>query len=242
MRAAAAWAVALLIASASPPSGWAAARGKARRASTPQPSASVETVRPEEVAPEDRKARADGRGSLPPLGPAPAPPGEPSAKDELAELAEGLRNAWQSIPQYSPVNASSRLTSGFGWRPSPLNRRREFHGGIDLAAPRGTSVVAPADGIVERVFTDPGAGLVLLLAHGNGLQTLYGHLESVLVAEGERVARGAPLATVGSTGSRTTGPHLHYAVKLEGKYVNPRRYLFEPAAPLAVRKGRGKAG
>jgi murein DD-endopeptidase MepM/ murein hydrolase activator NlpD len=202
----------------------------------------VENVRPEEVADEDRDARADAEASLTPRGPLrPGAATDPSANDQLVGLAEELRRAWQAIPQYSPVNAESRLTSGFGWRRSPVDRRREFHGGIDLAAPRGTSVVAPADAFVERVFVDGRAGLVVVLEHGNGLQTLYGHLDRVLVEPGQEVGRGVPIATVGSTGSRTTGPHLHYGIKLEGKYVNPRRYLFEPGPPVAVKKAKGRA-
>jgi murein DD-endopeptidase MepM/ murein hydrolase activator NlpD len=150
---------------------------------------------------------------------------------DLASFADELRRLWGAIPAYSPVGGRSWLTSGFGWRPSPFTGRREFHGGIDLAGPRGTRIVAPADGIVERAFLDDAAGLVVVLEHGNGIQTIYGHLDRVLVWEGKDVARGEPLGLLGNTGWRSTGPHLHYAVKVEGKYVNPRRYLFEKQNP-----------
>jgi len=205
---------------------------------TAGPMGDLEIVSPDEVAPEDRDARSDVRepsGSLASRGIA-GP--RATEKEQFSLFADQLRKLWGSIPTYSPVNGRSRLTSGFGWRPSPFSGKREFHGGIDLAAARGTSIVAPADGIVERAFVDPASGLVVVLEHGNGMETVYGHLDRISVWEGKDVKRGEPLGTLGSTGWRSTGPHVHYAVKIEGKYVNPRRYLFEnenPAGPLSQR-------
>lgn len=187
----------------------------------------LEAVGLDEVAPEDR-AVAPRDTPVPPilLSPGPSRPG-------VGDLAEMVRGLWNAIPAYSPVNGSSRLTSDFGWRRSPFTGRREFHGGIDLAAARGTSIVAPADGIVERVFTDEASGRVLVLEHGNGMETVFGHLDDVLVAEGQGVRRGQAIAKLGSSGWRSTGPHLHYSIRFARKYVNPRRYLFE---------GRGGGG
>jgi murein DD-endopeptidase MepM/ murein hydrolase activator NlpD len=186
----------------------------------------LETVSVDEVAPEERGQRADDPAPLPAqLPPALGP--EAGARGEAGELAEELRRMWRTIPEYSPVNGTSWLTSGFGWRASPFTGRREFHGGIDLAGRRGTPIVAPADGMVERVLHDDASGRVVVLDHGNGLETIYGHLDQVLVAQGQDVVRGQRIGALGSSGWRSTGPHLHYGVKVARKYVNPRRYLFE---------------
>ncbi|MBI5014730.1 MAG: M23 family metallopeptidase [Deltaproteobacteria bacterium] len=186
----------------------------------------LEAVHLDEVAPDEREQRADDRapagGALPPELTT-----EDGGRRDLGELAEELRQMWRTIPAYSPVNGTSWLTSGFGWRASPFTGRREFHGGIDLAGPRGTPIVAPADGVVERVLQDDASGRVVVLNHGNGMETLYGHLDEVSVAVGQEVVRGQRLGALGSSGWRSTGPHLHYGVKLARKYVNPRRYLFE---------------
>lgn len=186
----------------------------------PEGFGDLEAVPLEEVAPSDRGAAA-------PTGAPGESVGALEVRDGIAALAEALGGLWQSIPTYSPVGDSSRLTSGFGWRRSPLTGRREFHGGIDLAAARGTPIVAPADGIVARVFADAASGRVLVLEHGNGMETLFGHLDAVLVAEGQDVRRGQAIARLGSSGWRSTGPHLHYGIRVAKKYVNPRRYLFE---------------
>lgn len=192
----------------------------------PEDFGNLEAVRLDEVAPEDRSAAPRDTPAPPIL--LPPGPSRPGASD-LAEMVRGL---WDKIPAYSPVNGSSRLASDFGWRRSPFTGRREFHGGIDLAAARGTSIVAPADGIVEKVFSDAASGRVLVLEHGNGMQTVFGHLEEILVAEGQDVRRGQAIARLGSSGWRSTGPHLHYSIRFARKYVNPRRYLFE------ARRGR----
>lgn len=190
---------------------------------------SIESVALENVAPEDRESnadRVDGRGRTPLPSDEGAELGE---RAQLADFGDQLSRLWNAIPAYSPVNAKSRLTSGFGWRRGPLSGKREFHGGIDLAAARGASVVAPADGIVETVFVDDASGRVVVLEHGNGMETLYGHLDVALVSPGQGVRRGAPIGRVGTTGWRSTGPHLHYAIRVARKYVDPRRYLFEGA-------------
>lgn len=195
----------------------------------PEAVGDFEEVSLDEVAPEERGQRADGPApdpvALPREPTAPALPG----RGEAAALGEALRDLWRRIPAYSPVNGTSRLTSGFGWRASPFTGRREFHGGIDLAGSRGTPIVAPADGIVERVLDDRASGRVVVLEHGNGVETLYGHLDTVGVSVGQDVVRGQPLGTLGNSGWRSTGPHLHYGVKVAKRYVNPRRYLFESA-------------
>jgi murein DD-endopeptidase MepM/ murein hydrolase activator NlpD len=122
------------------------------------------------------------------------------------------------------VPAAGVLTAGFGTRPDPFTSRPEFHSGIDISTPAGNRVVAPASGTIVRVGLDKGYGRFVEIAHGYGVTTLYGHLQAARVAEGQRVRRGDVVALVGSTG-RSTGPHLHYEVRAEGKAVNPLNYV-----------------
>ena len=116
------------------------------------------------------------------------------------------------------------LTAGFGMRNDPFTGQREFHTGIDISTPTGNRVYAPANGTVVRVGWDKGYGRIVQVSHGFGMTTLFGHLSTARVMEGQRVRRGDLLALVGSTG-RSTGPHLHYEVHLEGKPVNPLEYV-----------------
>lgn len=116
-----------------------------------------------------------------------------------------------------------RLTSGFGARHNPQNGRRSQHRGVDLAAPRGTAVVAPAAGRVkvasERYGADGQHGKTVILDHGDGSETLYSHLDAILVESGEVVAAGQAIGRVGSTGW-VTGPHLHFEVLEHGTPVD----------------------
>ena len=126
-------------------------------------------------------------------------------------------------PSILPCNG--RFTSGFGMRRDPFTGRMHFHRGIDLAAPVGTPVYAPADGTVKKIKWDVrGYGLLLEINHGMGITTLYGHLSKVLVKPGQKVKRGQIIARVGNTG-RSTGPHLHYEVRILNRPVNPVNYI-----------------
>lgn len=116
------------------------------------------------------------------------------------------------------------LTAGFGLRSDPFTGGQEFHTGIDVSSPTGGKVVAPANGTVVRVGWSNSYGRVVEIAHGFGIRTLYAHLEATRVAEGQRVRRGDLVAIVGSTG-RSTGPHLHYEVQVDGRPVNPLDYV-----------------
>jgi murein DD-endopeptidase MepM/ murein hydrolase activator NlpD len=116
------------------------------------------------------------------------------------------------------------ISSGFGYRISPFTNEREFHKGLDICNKKGAPIVCPADGIVSSVETDPGYGRVITISHGYGLVTRYAHLEKALVKKGEAVKRGEEIALVGNTG-RTTGPHLHYEVHVNGVPVDPLRYI-----------------
>lgn len=120
--------------------------------------------------------------------------------------------------------AAGVLTAGFGQRPDPFTGQPEHHPGIDISTPAGNRIVAPASGTVVKVGVDKGYGRFVQIAHGYGVTTLYGHLQAARVAEGQRVKRGDLVALVGTTG-RSTGPHLHYEVRVDGKPSNPLDYV-----------------
>jgi murein DD-endopeptidase MepM/ murein hydrolase activator NlpD len=124
--------------------------------------------------------------------------------------------------------AAGRLSSGFGARVDPLGHGADFHPGLDIAAPKGAPVVAAAAGEVVHAGPAGTYGNMIAVRHADGTETRYAHLSAVDVKTGDRVAAGAHLGAVGSTG-RSTGPHLHFEVRKAGKAVDPRPYL-EPAA------------
>lgn len=128
-----------------------------------------------------------------------------------------------SVPSRSPLTAA-KLTSGYGMRTHPVLGGRKNHKGIDLAAPTGTPVYAPADGLVARADWFSSYGNYIQIEHGGELQTRYGHLSGFAVQAGDRVKKGDLIGYVGSTG-RSTGPHLHYEVRVAGDSVNPTPYL-----------------
>ena len=126
------------------------------------------------------------------------------------------------VPSIWPVEGES--TDGFGYRGNPFGGGSEFHPGQDIAAPHGTPVLAPADGTVIEAGWKNGYGQTVVIDHGNGLATRYGHLSKLEVEAGQEIRRGEELGLVGSTG-RSTGPHLHYEVRLGDLPVSPRHYL-----------------
>ncbi|MFQ5545552.1 MAG: M23 family metallopeptidase [Acidiferrobacterales bacterium] len=115
------------------------------------------------------------------------------------------------------------ISSGFGWRVDPFTGRRALHEGVDIASRLDSSIHAMGDGVVSHAGPKAGYGLMVEVTHGN-IVTRYAHAKRVLVKVGDRVNRGHPLATVGSSG-RSTGPHLHFEVLRQGKFVNPDPYL-----------------
>ncbi len=117
-----------------------------------------------------------------------------------------------------------RRTSGFGYRSDPFSGKRSFHNGIDLAAPYGTQVKATLDGKVAEIGYSRIYGNYLIIVHGGGYQTMYGHLSSVMVGRGARVVQGTTIGRVGASG-RATGPHLHFSVFKNGSVVNPLKIL-----------------
>jgi murein DD-endopeptidase MepM/ murein hydrolase activator NlpD len=128
------------------------------------------------------------------------------------------------LPTQWPVRTA--IVSEFGMRRDPFTNDREFHQGIDITATHGTPVKSPAAGAIALAGNHGGYGLAVIVDHGSGVQTLYGHLSRVSVKHGERVARGQLLGHAGNTG-RSTGSHLHYEVTVGGRPVNPRSYLWD---------------
>jgi len=144
-------------------------------------------------------------------------------KAELYKFLENQKVILASTPSIWPTKGW--LSSRFGYRMSPFTGKKEFHKGIDISTRIGAPIVAPADGIVSKVYQDRGYGNVLCIHHGYGVSTKYAHLKNALVKKGQFVSRGETIALVGKTG-RTTGPHLHYEVHLNKVAVDPLRYIF----------------
>ena len=140
----------------------------------------------------------------------------------LAEEAEAWRGVAPGLPSAWPLQGV--LTSGFGWRRSPFTRQWKFHMGVDIAAPRGTVIVAPGPGRVVRAEYADGYGRVVEINHGEGVITRFGHNARLLVSDGQSVRAGQAIATVGMTG-HTTGPHLHYEIYVDGQAVDPLEVL-----------------
>jgi len=149
---------------------------------------------------------------------------ENQSVEELYEVLNGRRIQLASTPSIMPVHGW--ITSGFGYRLDPFTGRRAFHNGLDIAAREGTPVLAPADGVVSFAGPYGGYGNAVMVFHGYGVSTLYGHNQEILVRAGQRVKRGDILATVGQTG-RATGPHVHYEVIVHGVKVDPRRFILD---------------
>lgn len=145
-------------------------------------------------------------------------PGGPAAES----LFLGPLRDDSATPSIWPVRGS--ITAGFGQRLDPFTGEGAFHAGVDIAAPAGTLVRAAADGILFHAGPEAAYGNEILIDHGYGVATKYGHLARTLVVIGQEVKRGQVIGTVGMTG-RTTGPHLHYEVLIHDTPVNPSKYL-----------------
>ena len=136
---------------------------------------------------------------------------------------EGKRNLLAATPSIRPLKGW--VSSRFGHRESPFTGRREFHRGLDIATHAGSPIIAPADGLVTFAGRKGLMGNMVTIEHGFGMVTRYGHVQKLLKKKGTRVKRGETIALVGNTG-RSTGPHLHYEVRLNGVAVNPVNYFF----------------
>ena len=150
-----------------------------------------------------------------------------------------LQNDVIAIPSDKPVEAQVTFTSGFGVRDDPFHKGAAMHPGIDLAGAYGTPIYATADGTVIRAgWNSGGYGNMVELDHGRGITTRYGHMSAVLVHVGDHVTRGQQIGRMGSTG-RSTGNHLHYEVRIDGRPVNPIPFMKSTDYVLAMQKRSG---
>jgi murein DD-endopeptidase MepM/ murein hydrolase activator NlpD len=184
-------------------------------------------------------ARDKGIGG--PAKPVERLPADLTPGDELARLAESISEESQnlkaldrvmaragkmlaSLPTRWPVRGP--VNSEFGTRQSPWTKASEFHAGMDIRADRGTPVHAPSAGTVNFAGGHGEYGLTIVLDHGNDIRSIYGHLSKLGVSTGQRVERGTEIGKTGNTG-RSSGPHLHYEILVNGQAVNPRAYLWD---------------
>ena len=150
--------------------------------------------------------------------------GQAASLADLVHGLEGKHALLASSPSIWP--ARGWLTSRFGYRISPFTNKPQFHAGLDIAGAPGTPVIAPADGRVTFVGTRGPMGNSIVIDHGHGVRTQYGHNDQLKVKLGQMVSRGDVIATLGNTG-RSTGPHLHYVVEVNGKTKDPLDFIFE---------------
>ena len=144
------------------------------------------------------------------------------SQNELSQFLKDQKSLLACTPSIAP--AKGWYSSGFGYRISPFTNQREFHKGLDIATRIGTPITAPADGLVVFAAREGNYGRMLAINHGYNMKTRYGHLNKFRVKKGDRVKRGQIIGEVGKSG-RSTGPHLHYEVLLNGVPVNPLRYI-----------------
>ncbi|NNE65677.1 MAG: M23 family metallopeptidase [Pyrinomonadaceae bacterium] len=158
-----------------------------------------------------------------------------SSDKEESAIEKKLRQIEaEANPRYLPTIWAhlGKINNEFGFRRNPFGGRSyEFHSGMDIDGEKGDLIVAPANGRILKAGWQGGYGYLIEIDHGNGLTTRYGHLSKLGVKEGDIVQRGQLIGLIGSTG-RSTGPHLHYELRLDEKAINPRRFL--PPEPSAL--------
>jgi len=159
---------------------------------------------------------------------------EPRFKDLFLSWKKltALQSAVAAIPAYLPVK-DYHYTSGFGYRLDPFNGGGAIHAGIDMAGARGEPIYASANGTVAKAGAASGYGNLVEVTHGHGIETRYGHLSAIVVRPGDRVRQGQLIGRMGSTG-RSTGTHLHYEIRVDGRAVNAKPFLDASAYMLAA--------
>ena len=148
--------------------------------------------------------------------------------DEIVELAKNKSQMLASIPAIQPVSNKdlTRIASGFGYRIHPIYKTTKMHEGVDFTAPVGTDIYATGNGVVKEVhYESRGYGNHVIISHGFGYTTLYGHMSKIKVRPGQKVNRGDIIGVVGSTGT-STAPHLHYEVVKLGNKINPINFFY----------------
>ena len=167
--------------------------------------------------------------------------------DTIINLAKDRETMLASVPSIKPIRSDKlardiRLLSGFGMRIHPIYKRRKLHTGLDFTAPKGTPIQATGDARVKAIKKQrSGYGWHVILDHGYGYETLYGHMSRIDVKKGQRVERGQVLGLVGSTGT-STAPHLHYEVINRGKKVDPIHYCMDGLSPTEYQELVNDAG
>lgn len=142
--------------------------------------------------------------------------------NDLIDKLEKKKNLLAATPSIKPVNGW--ITSRFGYRKSPFTGKRNFHSGVDISNKKGTKILATANGKITFAAKKTYYGNMITIDHGYGKATKYAHLNKILVKRGQKVKRGDVIATLGNTG-QSTGPHLHYEVRINGAPVNPLKYI-----------------
>lgn len=158
--------------------------------------------------------------------------------DEVVKLAAKKEDMLASIPSIQPVANKDlkRMASGFGMRMHPIHKIRKFHQGMDFTAPTGTEIYSTGSGTVEFAdYKANGFGIHVVINHGYGYKTLYGHMSRTKVRKGQKVKRGDVIGLVGNTGL-SAGPHLHYEVHKNGEPVNPANFYFNDLSPEEYEK------
>src|SRR5437764_12078726 len=156
---------------------------------------------------------------------------------KLDQLQDGII----AVPSDKPVKTNVEFTSGFGTRSDPFHAGAAFHPGIDLAGSYGTPIYATAEGtVIHAGWNSGGYGNLVEVDHGRGITTRYGHMSAILVREGDHITRGEQVGRMGSTG-RSTGNHLHYEVRIDGRAVNPIPFMKSTDYVLAMQRRSGAA-
>ncbi|MGC9342011.1 MAG: M23 family metallopeptidase [Bacteroidales bacterium] len=153
--------------------------------------------------------------------------------EDLYLIAKEKSLLLERKPSIQPISPADQfwLTSTYGYRWDPFTRNRRMHHGIDLAGPLGLNIYAAGAGVVEVAeYNRHGYGKEVIINHGFGYKTVYAHLDEILVTRGQKIKRGEAIGTLGSTG-RSTGPHLHYEIRKNGRPVNPMYYFYENISP-----------
>jgi len=153
--------------------------------------------------------------------------------DEVVKMIKNKEKMLACIPAIQPISNKDlkHAPSGFGWRTDPIYKTGEFHSGLDFTASTGTEIYATGDGVVKVADANAqGYGNHVVINHGFGYETLYGHMSRMAVRIGQKVKRGELIGYVGSTG-RSTGPHVHYEVIKNGEKINPINFFFNDLSP-----------
>ena len=202
-----------------------------------------------DLQPLDAQVRAGGvggRGPLQAMRELPDQPAQPAIADlesllrqariqrqGLAAMIDSLaarQDSRDRLPSIRPCD-TGWISSRFGMRTDPFTNKQAFHRGLDFSVPVGTPVRATADGVIASVEKQRGLGRMIKIDHGGGVMTIYGHLQTVQAARGQKVLRGEVIALSGSSG-RSTAPHLHYEIRIGGHAVNPLTYILDSYAEL----------